>query len=159
MKSSPNDVPRPEHPRPDFERSEWLNLNGLWQFEIDEKGDGESRGLTSGHDLAQQIVVPFCPESKLSGLAHTDFMEHVWYRRTFDVPATKRGKRLILHFGAVDWHARVWLNGAFVGEHRGGYSPFTFDITAAARTGENELVLHVIDHTTSGLQATGKQSH
>jgi len=151
------DIPRPEHPRPDFQRDEWLNLNGTWQFEIDPNGDGEARGLASGHDLAQTILVPFCPESKLSGIAHTDFMEHVWYRRTFDVPADKRGKRLLLHFGAVDWHARVWVNGTFVGEHRGGYSPFTFDITPVARTGENELVLHAIDRTTSGLQARGKQ--
>ncbi len=157
MKGNASNTPRPEHPRPDFERSEWLNLNGLWQFEIDEKGDGESRGLTTGHDLAQKLLVPFCPESKLSGLAHTDFMEHVWYRRTFDVPASKQGRRLLLHFGAVDWHARAWVNGAFVGEHRGGYSPFTFDITRAAREGENEVVLHVADRTASGMQARGKQ--
>lgn len=159
MSSPRDDVPRPEHPRPDLARSDWLNLNGAWEFEVDAKGDGEARGLTSGHNLAQAIIVPFCPESKLSGIANTAFMENVWYRRTFDVPASKQGQRLILHFGAVDWHARVWLNGTFLGEHRGGYSPFSFDITAAARTGENELVVHAADHTASGLQATGKQSH
>ena len=151
-------IPRPEHPRPDFERAEWLNLNGTRQFEIDAAGDGEERGLVSGHDLAQTILVPFCPESKLSGIGHTDFMEHVWYRRHFDVPAALRGRRLLLHFGAVDWHARVWLNGQFLGEHRGGYVPFTFEITSLAREEGNELVLHAIDRTASGMQARGKQS-
>jgi len=152
-----SDVPRPEHPRPDFQRNDWLNLNGPWQFEIDERGDGEARGLASGHDLASSIIVPFCPESKLSGIGHTDFMEHVWYRTLFDLSAKRLKKRLLLHFGAVDWHARVWLNGTFLGEHRGGYTPFSFDISRAAREGTNELVLHVIDRTASGMQARGKQ--
>ena len=152
-------VPRPEHPRPDFQRGDWLNLNGAWQFEVDEKGDGEERGLTSGHDLAETIIVPFCPESKLSGIGNTDFMTNVWYRRTFRVPDAMRGRRLLLHFEAVDWHARVWLNGAFVGEHRGGYVPFGFEVTDLVRDGDNELVLHVRDDLRSGIQATGKQSH
>ncbi len=156
--SGENAVPRPEHPRPDVQRADWLNLNGTWQFEIDAKGDGEQRGLASGKDLSGKIVVPFCPESKLSGVGHTDFMIHVWYRRMFEVPASMRGKRLLLHFDAVDWHARVWLNGRFVGEHRGGYCPFALEITDAVREGANELTLHAIDHTVSGMQATGKQS-
>jgi hypothetical protein len=151
-------VPRPEHPRPDFQRDTWLNLNGTWQFEVDAKGDGEERGLTSGHDLAAHIIVPFCPESRLSGIGHRDFMEHVWYRRMFRVPGLMKGKRLLLRFGAVDWHARVWLNGRFLGEHRGGYSPFTFEITRFIKPGDNELVLHVRDETRSKLQATGKQA-
>ncbi len=153
------EAPRPEHPRPDFQRGNWLNLNGRWQFEIDEAGDGEQRGLTSGHDLAREIVVPFCPESRLSGIGNTDFMTHVWYRRMFEVPAAMRGERLLLHFGAVDWHARVWLNGQFVGEHRGGYAPFAFEITGLVRPGGNELVVGVRDDTRSGTQATGKQCH
>ncbi len=152
-------IPRPEHPRPDFERDDWLNLNGEWQFEIDEKGDGEERGLTSGHDLPQTITVPFCPESELSGIGHTDFMTHVWYRRMFEVPESMQGKRLLLHFEAVDWHARVWLNGEFAGEHRGGYAPFALEVTDLVEDGENELVLRVFDDTRSGMQATGKQCH
>ncbi len=151
-------IPRAEHPRPDFQRAQWLNLNGTWQFEVDEKGDGEARGLTSGQDLARQIVVPFCPESRLSGIANTDFMTNVWYRRMFEVPGDWKGRRILLHFGAVDWHARVWLNGAFVGEHFGGNVPFFFDITASLRAGENELVVRAFDDTRSGLQACGKQS-
>ncbi len=151
-------IPRPEHPRPDLQRPQWLNLNGTWQFEIDENGDGETRGLPSGKDLAREIVVPFCPESKLSGIANTDFMTNVWYRRMFEVPGDWKGQRVLLHFGAVDWHARVWLNGAFVGEHCGGNVPFSFDISAHLRPGENELVLRAFDDTRSGLQACGKQS-
>ena len=151
-------IPRPEHPRPDFEREGWLNLNGEWQFEIDGAGNGEHRGLTSGKDLARKILVPFCPESKLSGIGHTEFMADVWYRRFFEVPSAMRGKRLLLHFGAVDWHARVWVNGKFAGEHKGGYSAFAFEITGLVRDGANEVVLHAIDNTVSGLQATGKQS-
>jgi len=152
-------IPRPEHPRPDFQRDQWLNLNGRWEFEIDEHGDGEKRGLVSGTKLRQTILVPFCPESKLSGIGHTDFMKDVWYRRAFRVPQAMKGKRILLHFGAVDWHARVWLNGAFVGEHKGGYSPFNFDITDNLKAGENELVVHAHDDTRSGMQATGKQAH
>jgi len=153
------EIPRPEHPRPDCQRAEWLNLNGAWQFEIDNEGTGEARGLMSGVDLADRITVPFCPESKLSGIAHTDFMTRVWYRRTFEVPQTMAGKRLRLHFGAVDWHAKVYLNGTLVGEHKGGYTPFWIEITRQVVDGPNELVVSAEDHTTSGKQATGKQSH
>ena len=151
-------IPRPEHPRPDLQRSRWLNLNGTWQFEIDETGDGEARGLPSGKDLTREIVVPFCPESKLSGIANTDFMTNVWYRRMFEVPGDWKDQRVLLHFGAVDWHARVWLNGAFMGEHFGGNVPFFFDVSAHLRPGENELVVRAFDDTRSGLQACGKQS-
>ncbi len=151
-------VPRPEHPRPDFERNDWLCLNGPWQFEIDADATGESRGLTTGKDLSGEILVPFCPESALSGIGHTDFIEHVWYRRLVDLPASMTGKRLRLHFGAVDWHARVWVNGAFVGEHRGGYTPFAFEITDLVGDGPIEIVLTADDYTRSGNQATGKQS-
>ena len=128
------DIPRPEHPRPDLQRDSWLNLNGEWQFDVDEKGDGEQRGWTFGHDFAQTILVPFCPESRLSGLGlPTNYLPHVWYRRHFQVPAELHGKRLLLHFGAVDYHARVWLNGQLMGEHRGGYTPFVFDVTDNVR--------------------------
>jgi len=151
-------LPRPEHPRPDFQRADWLNLNGEWQFEVDGKGDGEQRGLTTGHDLAQRIIVPFPPESKLSGIANTDYMIHTWYRRQFTVPPAMRSERLLLHFGAVDWHARVWVNGKLAGEHRGGHSPFALEVTDLIADDENEVVVHCYDKTDSGLQATGKQS-
>jgi len=152
-------VPRPEHPRPDFERAGWLNLNGQWQFEIDNELTGDERGLATGHDLQGAITVPFCPESRLSGVAHTDFMNQVWYRREFRVAREMAGQRLLLHFGAVDWHARVWVNGKLVGDHRGGYTPFACEITQQVRPGDNEIVLCARDDTRSGVQATGKQSH
>ncbi len=154
------DLPRPEHPRPDFRRESWLNLNGEWQFEVDSQAEGEQRGWCSGRDLAQRIVVPFCPESKLSGLSlATNYIPQVWYRRHFQVPAALRSKRLLLHFGAVDYTARVWLNGQFLGEHCGGYTPFAFEVTNGLRDGNNELVVHVTDELRSGLQPAGKQSY
>lgn len=153
-------LPRPEHPRPDFQRGSWVNLNGEWQFEVDSKAEGEQRGWTSGRDLAQRIVVPFCPESRLSGLGlATNYLPQVWYRRQFQVPAALLGGRLLLHFGAVDYHARVWLNGRFLGEHRGGYTPFAFEVTDGIGYGENELVVHATDELRSGLQPGGKQSY
>jgi len=152
------DIPRPEHPRPDFQRADWLNLNGQWQWEVDEAGDGETRGLTGGTDLSRSITVPFCPESTLSGIGNTEYMVHTWYRRTFEVPRSMAGKRLLLHFGAVDWHARVWVNGQYAGEHRGGYSPFALEITDLVQDGANEVVVYCYDRTNSGLQATGKQA-
>jgi len=152
------DIPCPEHPRPDFERAAWLNLNGQWQWELDEQGDGEARGLTSGNDLSGTILVPFCPESTLSGIANPEYMVNTWYRRQFAVPEAMQGKRLLLHFEAVDWHARVWVNGRYVGEHRGGYSPFALEVTDVVGEGANEIVLHCYDRTDSGLQATGKQA-
>jgi beta-galactosidase/beta-glucuronidase len=153
------EVPRAEHPRPDAFRLNWATLNGQWQFEIDEQGDGEARGLTSGKDLASTITVPFCPESKLSGIGHYGIMKHTWYRRTFAVPEAMRGKRVRLHFGAVDYQARVWLNGRLAGSHIGGSVPFDFDITRQLREGENELVVNVLHDVASGREPTGKQTH
>jgi hypothetical protein len=152
-------VPRPEHPRPDAFRQNWATLNGRWQFEIDEQGDGESRGLISGKDLASTITVPFCPESKLSGVGHYGIMKHTWYRRAFKVPPAMQGKRVRLHFGAVDYQGRVWLNGRPAGAHTGGSVPFDFDITRLLRDGENELVVHVLHDVASGKEPTGKQTH
>lgn len=152
-------IPRAEHPRPDRMRENWLSLNGKWEFEIDERADGRERGLTMGHALDREILVPFCPESPLSGIGYYDLMKNVWYRRFFSLPATMSGKRLLLHFGAVDYKATVYLNGEFVGEHIGGNSAFHFEITPFLKDGENEVVVEVFDDTASGLQPTGKQTH
>src|SRR5205085_3738784 len=105
-------TPRPEHPRPDAYRPDWLSLNGDWQFEVDANADGESRGLTSGKELKSRITVPFPPESRLSGVGETAYMRDVWYRRLVEVPASLRGKRVLLHFGAVDYKAWVYVNGS-----------------------------------------------
>ena len=152
-------VPRPEYPRPDLVRERWENLNGAWQFAQDPGRSGVSRGLANpDRALSSEIVVPFCPESRLSSIGNTDFMPGVWYRRAFRVPESWDGGRVILHFGAVDYFARVWVNGQVVGSHRGGYVPFSFDITDALRRGENVLTVFAEDDTRSPLQPTGKQS-
>lgn len=152
-------VPRPEHPRPDFERSNWINLNGEWQFEIDIGKSGFEKGWATGRDFGQKIIVPFPPESVLSGLGVTDFMESVWYRRFFGLPESWLDKRVLLHFGAVDYETKVYVNGRQVVQHRGGYTPFTCDISDAVRVGDNELVVWARDECRSKLQASGKQSH
>ena len=152
-------VPRPEHPRPDALRENWTTLNGEWQFEIDEQGDGEARGLASGKDLPLRIQVPFCPESKLSGIGHYGLMRHTWFRRSFETPAAMNGRRVRLHFGGIDYQAWVWVNGQPVGSHIGGDVSFVFDITRFLKPGANELVVHAFDDTPGGNQPTGKQTH
>jgi len=150
--------PRPEYPRPQMVREEWLNLNGRWEFEMDPGLSGEERGLHLGRPLKGSIVVPFCPESRLSGVGHKDFMPCVWYRRSFAFPEEWKGKRILLHFGAVDYEASVWVNGKLAGAHRGGYSSFSFEITHLLKKGENQIVVRAVDDTRSNLQPTGKQS-
>ena len=151
-------IPRPEHPRPRLVRHPWLNLNGRWQFEIDPGRSGRARGLTTADRLAGEIVVPFCPESKLSGVGCTDFMPAVWYRRGFALPEEWRGRRVLLHVGAADYESEVWINGVSVGSHRGGYTPATYEVTRQLRAGENVIAVCAEDDTRSPLQPTGKQS-
>ena len=154
-----NDIPRPEYPRPQLVRENWLNLNGTWQFEIDHGRSGRERGLPEAGNLSGSILVPFCPESRLSGVEYKDFMASVWYRREFELPADWAGGRLLLHFGAVDYDAEAWVNGVSAGKHRGGYSSFSFDITALVKPGRNILTVCADDDTRSGLQPRGKQSN
>ncbi len=150
-------VPRPEHPFPQMVRAEWLNLNGTWEFA--ETDDANDAPWLSGKPYPDKIVVPFCRESKLSGLARTGFVKNVWYRRTFQKPADWKSDRVRLHVGACDWKTRVWVNGQLVGEHTGGSAPFCFDVTDRLKPGDNTVVIHAFDDTRSGLQATGKQAH
>jgi len=154
------DVPRSEHPRPDLQRNSWLSLNGEWQFEVDPAGDGDTRGLTSGKVLSQKIVVPFCPESKLSGLGfgNTQKLKYVWYRRDFELPQDMLGKRIKIHFGGVDYQSWVYINGQLAGTHVGESASFDYDITGFLTHGKNEVVLKVMDDMWSGLQPCGKQS-
>ena len=151
-------IPRSEYPRPQFRRDAYLNLNGIWQFEIDHGASGRKRGLVEKERLEQEILVPFCPESKLSGVQHTDFMAAVWYRRSFVLPKDAAGKRVFLHFGGVDYKCEAWVNGQSVGIHEGGFASFSFEITFALCEGENTLVVCAEDDTRSGLQPLGKQS-
>ncbi|WP_405920746.1 glycoside hydrolase family 2 protein [Streptomyces longwoodensis] len=153
----PSDLPRPEYPRPQFVRDAWLNLNGTWQFETDRSDSGLERGLT-GRALADTITVPFCPESALSGIGDTDFLEAVWYRRTVTVPAEWAGSRVLLHFGAVDHDTTVWVNGVEVARHRGGFTPFTADLDGVAEPGTEATVVVRARDTRHGPQARGKQA-
>ncbi|MFB3882904.1 MAG: glycoside hydrolase family 2 protein [Armatimonadota bacterium] len=153
------ELPRAEYPRPQWVRDEWLNLNGEWEFEEDPELRGEGKGWVSGRRLAGRILVPFAPESRLSGIGKTDFVQCVWYRRAFRLPEGWAGRTVLLHFGAVDYAVTVWVNGTLAGRHRGGYSSFSFDITSLLRGGENELVVRATDDTRSPLQASGKQSN
>ena len=147
-------LPRPEHPRPSVRREDWVNLNGPWEFEVDAGDSGLERGLRD-RALAGSITVPFAPESELSGIGNGDFMPAVWYRRVVEVPVAWAGRRTLLHFGAVDHDATVWVDGQELARHRGGFTPFTVDL--GHRTGEVVVVLRARD-SREGPQARGKQS-
>jgi Glycosyl hydrolases family 2, TIM barrel domain/Glycosyl hydrolases family 2, sugar binding domain/Glycosyl hydrolases family 2 len=148
---SPETV-HPDYPRPQMVRKDWKNLNGLWQLAFAKEGEDPP----VGKELNEQILVPFPVESALSGVMKR--ADRLWYRRTFSVPPEWKGKRVLLHFGAVDWETKVWVNGKKLGEHRGGYDPFSFDITAALKPeGEQELIVGVWDPTDKGTQPRGKQ--
>ena len=159
MKTEPyNSLPRPEYPRPQFMRRSWQNLNGYWQFETDPGCSGEARGLVKQKTLADQILVPFCMESSLSGIGNKDFVSCVWYKRTFFLPQEAESKRLFLHFGAADYRTTVWLNGQYIGVHEGGYASFSMELTDAICNGENLLTVRCEDETRCTMQPSGKQS-
>ncbi|GAA2677374.1 glycoside hydrolase family 2 [Streptomyces aculeolatus] len=155
--SAPAGTPRPEYPRPSFVRADWLNLNGTWQFARDPGDSGFERGL-AGAELPERIVVPFCPESELSGIGDTDFHHAVWYRRTVRIPGEWAGRRVLLHFGAVDHDATVWVNGREVARHSGGFTPFSADLGGVVRAGEEAVVVVRARDAAQGPQARGKQS-
>ena len=153
-------IPRSEPPRPDFFRAEWQTLNGPWGFAFDD----QDRGLRERFYLEEAaarfdrtIVVPFAFETPLSGIADPSFHPVVWYRRSFDVPEPWRGRRVLLHFGAVDYEARVWVNGRAVGRHAGGQASFSFDVTDALAAGSNLLVVRAWDPPTDRSLPRGKQ--
>ncbi len=150
---------RSEYPRPQFVRSNWISLNGTWKFEFDFGVSGRDRGMIEQENYSREILVPFCPESTLSGIGYTDFIPAVWYRRTFTAPKEAKGRRTLLHFGAVDYNSEVWINGISVGKHRGGYTPFVFDITDQLKEGENTIVVCAEDDTRDLLIPSGKQSY
>jgi beta-galactosidase/beta-glucuronidase len=133
-------MPRPEYPRPQFTRTEWLCLNGEWEFETDVGDSGLERGL-AGRALQSRITVPFCPESVLSGIGNVDFMNAVWYRRKVSLPGKWKGNRVLLHFQAVDYDATVWVNGVEVARHRGGFTPITVDLSGVAEPGTDAVIV------------------
>lgn len=143
----------PEYPRPTMERADWKNLNGLWEYAI---VGADSR---KPEKFQGEILVPFAVESALSGVGKSvGENRSLWYRRSFTIPASWKGRDVMLNFGAVDWEAEVWVNGIKVGGHKGGYTPFGLNITPALKSkGENELVVRVWDPTDRGFQPCGKQ--
>jgi len=145
--------PWPDYPRPQFVRRDWLNLNGIWEYQP----GAESDAVPTGTKLSSEISVPFAVESALSGV-----MEHhdrLWYRRQFTVPSGWKGRRVMLNFGAVDYESEVYVNGKSVGVHRGGYLPFGYDVTPYLNgSGPQELIVRVFDPTIAGGQPRGKQT-
>ena len=142
----------PEYPRPIMERSQWENLNGLWDYAILPVGKQTPTSFDG------KILVPFAVESSLSGVQKRLGSENeLWYQREFTVPSNWKNNRILLHFGAVDWKADVWVNDVKVGQHTGGYVPFSFDVTPALKSGANKMIVKVWDGTDQGYQPRGKQ--
>jgi len=154
-----NDLPRPEYPRPIFQRDAWLNLNGTWDFVF----DPDDQGLVAewfapqSSTIQDAIVVPFPWQSELSGIHNRRHTGVAWYRRTFAIPDSWTNQRTVLHFGAVDYFAEVWINGQFVGAHEGGYTPFEFDITDYLQPGDNVVTVRVNDPANLWEIPHGKQ--
>lgn len=156
-----NQIPRPEYPRMDLQRGEWQTLNGAWQFEFDDANVGIKNGWykTTTQKFSRTIQVPFAFQTKLSGINDPAYHDVVWYRRELNVPANFRAadKRVMLNFGAVDYQAIVWVNGERGGEHRGGNTPFAFDVTDYLQANNNPVVVRVFDSSTDRTIPRGKQ--
>ncbi|MEO6995705.1 MAG: sugar-binding domain-containing protein, partial [Lacunisphaera sp.] len=152
-------IPLPEHPRPDFERAEWLNLNGQWQFKFDKENAGVTAGwgTNAQTDFPERITVPFSWGSKLSGLENK--ADIAWYRRAVKVPAAWKGQRIFLVVGACDWITDGWIDGHALGEHRGGYTPFEFELTSQVKWGEDQQVVLRVDDTPHPFKLEGKQGY
>jgi len=150
-------IPRHEYPRPQFQRKDWVCLNGTWQFERDEGDTGIERNILS-RELKERITVPFCPESALSGIGHVDFMNAVWYRRDVKIPDAWAGKRALLHFQACDYDTTVWVSGKEAYRHRGGHTPFTVDLSPFAKAGESVTLVVRARDDSRNQQPCGKQS-
>ena len=154
------DIPRPEYPRPQFERNDWVNLNGTWTYQLDLSNTGVGRQFDKSEGYPNTITVPFCPESELSGVGYKDFIPAIWYQRKVAIPAAWEGKKILMHFGGVDYYATLYVNGKVAGRHWGGSSSFEIDITDYVKAGEEaNLILWVKDDVRSGAQTGGKQSH
>jgi len=152
------EIPRPEYPQPQFQRADWVNLNGNWEFEFDDSNKGiDQDWAAGGTKFSRKIAVPFCFESSRSGIGDTSFHPWVWYRRSVTLPENWKGRRTLLHFGAVDYRATVWVNGRLAGRHEGGNTPFQFDITPLLKAGSNTLTVRAEDPPTDRYIPRGKQ--
>ena len=151
-------IPRAEHPKPQFRRDNWMNLNGPWAFQIDQGRSGEARKLHLPEaKLEQEILVPFCPESELSGIGYKDFLYGVWYQKKVTLTEEQCAGKVFLHFGAVDYEAVVYINGQKAGGHKGGYVSFKVDVTDFVAPGENTITVNAIDDTRNPMYPSGKQ--
>jgi len=151
-------APRPEFPEPQFERTDWITLNGTWQFAFDDSNAGlDAHWYAADHALGRSITVPYCFESKLSGVGDTTFHPWVWYRREVTLPESWKPRRTLLHFGAVDYQAMVWVNGQLAGSHEGGNTPFFFDVTPLLKPGPNVIAVRAFDPPQDKLIPRGKQ--
>ncbi|KKI92387.1 glycoside hydrolase family 2 [Bacillus sp. SA1-12] len=149
---------RQEYPRPQLMREDWLNLNGEWDFQFDDQNIGlEEKWFKKGKEYKQKINVPFAYQTKLSGIHDPAFHDWVWYRREFEIPDSMLGKRIIMHFGAVDYRAMVFINGNLVGSHEGGHTAFSFDITNYLIEGKQSVVVRVEDPSRDETIPRGKQ--
>jgi beta-galactosidase/beta-glucuronidase len=148
-------IPRSEHPRPQFVREHWMNLNGRWGFEIDVADTGIQRGLLD-RELDREIIVPFAPETPLSGVEYGDYINAAWYRREVDIPTEWTGRKVLLHFQAVNTDATVWVNGQEVYRHRGGWSPFAADLSGVVSPGERATIVVRARHNRRKPGAYGK---
>jgi beta-galactosidase/beta-glucuronidase len=150
--------PRAEYPRPQFERQDWVNLNGEWSYIFDFGKSGKERNYQSSKGFDKKITVPFPPESKLSGVEFTDFIENMWYQRAITIPASWSEKNVYINFGAVDYACELFIDGTFVDRHSGGSSSFGFDLTPFVEAGKTyNIVLNVTDDLRGHLQTGGKQ--
>ena len=152
-------IPRNEHPNPNFKRENYEILNGEWEFEFDFGNSGVNREMFKNSSVfSKKITVPFCVESELSGIGYKDFIPAVWYRKKINITKEQLENRVFIIFGAVDFHAKLYVNEVEAGEHFGGYTSFRIELTKYLKEGENTLTLYVEDDTRSFMQARGKQS-
>lgn len=155
---SSENIPLPEHPRPDFQRQQWLNLNGPWQFRFDAKDAGRKKQWFGAEvEFPETIMVPFPWGSKLSGVE--DKADIGWYRRTVSIPESFRGRRVFLVIGACDWRTTAWLDGNLLGDHQAGYTPFEFDITPHVKQGGSHRLVLRVDDTPHKFKLEGKQGY
>jgi len=155
---SSENIPLPEHPRPDFLRQQWLNLNGPWQFHFDKENAGQKQQwFKAGTEFPDTIMVPFPWGSKLSGVE--DKADIGWYARSITVPESWPGQRVFLVIGASDWHTTAWLDGNLLGDYQGGYTPFEFDITPYVKKGETHRLVLRVDDTPHRFKLEGKQGY
>ncbi|MGP4041074.1 glycoside hydrolase family 2 protein [Gracilibacillus sp. D59] len=150
-------VQRKEYPRPQFYRNEWLNLNGQWDFEFDDINEGLGKKWFDKPDFSQQITVPFSYQSELSGIGISEFHDLVWYKKEVEIPNKWNNKRVILHFGAIDYYASIWINGQHVLDHEGGHVPFSVEITDQLLDNRAEIVVRAMDNSHQLDQPRGKQ--